>query len=71
MLEEYFIKPSTIDRLRSSWIAPEIEAYVVWLANEGFSTKCVWRRVPICLPTSRPSWPSASPSTTDGTARRG
>jgi site-specific recombinase XerD len=47
MLEEYFIKPSTIDRLRSSWIAPEIEAYVVWLANEGFSTKCVWRRVPI------------------------
>ena len=47
MLEEFFIKPSTIDRLRSSWIAPEIEAYVVWLTNEGFSTKCVWRRVPI------------------------
>ena len=28
MLEEYFIKPATIDRLRGSWIAAQIEAYV-------------------------------------------
>jgi site-specific recombinase XerD len=47
MLEEYFIKPATIDRLRGSWIAAEIEAYVTWLVEEGFSTKSVWRRVPI------------------------
>jgi integrase/recombinase XerD len=47
MLEEYFIKPATIDRLRGSWIAAEIETYVAWLAGEGFSTKSIWRRVPI------------------------
>ena len=47
MLEQYFIKPSTIDRLRGSWIAAEIEAYVVWLVDEGFTAKSIWRRVPI------------------------
>jgi len=47
MLEEYFIKPATIDRLRGSWIAAEIETYVAWLAGEGFSAKSIWRRVPI------------------------
>jgi hypothetical protein len=24
MLEEYFVKPDTVDRIRSSWIGPEI-----------------------------------------------
>jgi integrase/recombinase XerD len=47
MLEEYFIKPTTIDRLRGSWIAAEIEAYVAWLAGQGYSTKSIWRRVPV------------------------
>jgi integrase/recombinase XerD len=47
MLEQFFIKPSTIDRLRGSWIAAEIEAYVAWLVDERFSAKSVWRRVPI------------------------
>ena len=47
MLEEYFVKPSTIDRLRGSWIATEIETYVAWLAAQGYSAKSIWRRVPI------------------------
>jgi len=47
MLEQYFIKPSTIDRLRGSWIAGEIETYVAWLADQGYSAKSIWRRVPI------------------------
>jgi len=47
MLEQYFFKPSTIDRLRWSWIATEIEAYVAWLAEQGYGAKTVWRRVPI------------------------
>lgn len=49
MLEEYFAKPATIDRLRGSWIAAEIESYVVWLVDQGYSTKSVWRRVPIAF----------------------
>ena len=47
MLEEYFVKPSTIDRIRGSWIAAEIETYVARLAEHSYSTKSIWRRVPI------------------------
>jgi site-specific recombinase XerD len=47
MLEEYFVRPSTIDRIRGSWIAAEIETYVTWLAEHGYNTKSIWRRVPI------------------------
>ncbi len=27
MFDQYFVKPATIDRLRGSWIANEIETY--------------------------------------------
>jgi integrase/recombinase XerD len=47
MLEQYFLKPSTIDRLRGSWIAAEIEAYVAWMAGRGYRAKSIWRRVPV------------------------
>jgi integrase/recombinase XerD len=46
MLEQYFVRPATIDRIRGSWIAAEIETYVAWLVEHGYSTKSVWRRVP-------------------------
>jgi site-specific recombinase XerD len=49
MLEQYFVKPSTIDRLRGSWIGAEIEAYVAWLVAQGYSAKSIWRRVPIAF----------------------
>lgn len=49
MLETYFVKPATIDRIRGSWIAAEIESYVVWLVDHGYSTKSIWRRVPIAF----------------------
>jgi len=47
MLEEYFRKPSTVDRIRGSWMAAEIESYVVWLVENRYSVKSIWRRVPI------------------------
>jgi hypothetical protein len=28
MLDEYFVKPGTIERVRSSWIGAEIETYL-------------------------------------------
>ncbi len=46
MLEQFFVKPSTVDRFRASWIGAEIEAHVVWLAEHGYGLKSVWRRVP-------------------------
>ena len=47
MLEEYFVKPSTVDRIRGSWMAAEIEDYVVWLVEHRYSVKSIWCRVPI------------------------
>lgn len=47
MLEEYFSKPQTVDRYHGSWIGHQIEQYVVWLAEHGYSNRSVWRRVPV------------------------
>ena len=30
MLEHYFVKPSTIDKIRGSWLGSQIESYVEW-----------------------------------------
>lgn len=47
MLETYFVKPQTVDRVRGLWIGPEIEHYVVWLAEHGYGARTVLRRVPL------------------------
>ena len=49
MLEDYFVKPDTVDRIRASWIGPQIEQYVIWLADRGYGARCVWRRVPLLV----------------------
>lgn len=49
MLERYFVKPETIDRIRSSWIGGPIEQYVVWLSGQGYAPRNVFRRVPILV----------------------
>ena len=45
MLEQYFVKPSTIDDIRASWFAGPIERYVEWLASQGYSASTIRRRV--------------------------
>lgn len=47
MLEHYFLKPETVDRIRTSWISDPIERYVQWLSENGYATRNVFRRVPI------------------------
>jgi integrase/recombinase XerD len=49
MLEEYFVKPATVDRIRASWIGPEIERYVGWMADRGYRTRNVLHRVPVLV----------------------
>jgi hypothetical protein len=46
MLESYFIRPETVDRIRASWIGVPIEQYVGWLAEQGYAARNVLRRVP-------------------------
>jgi integrase/recombinase XerD len=47
MLERYFLKPDTVDRLRASWIGDPIERYVQWLSEQGYAARNVYSRVPI------------------------
>lgn len=49
MLETYFVKPETVERIRASWIGVEVERYVGWLAEQGYGVRCVWRRVPLAV----------------------
>jgi integrase/recombinase XerD len=39
MLEHYFVKPSTLDRIRGSWLASPIERYVEWLEAHGYGNE--------------------------------
>ena len=47
MLEQYFVRPTTIDRIRASWLAPQIEQYVEWMEAQGYHLRNFFRRVPI------------------------
>jgi hypothetical protein len=46
MLEDYYVHPSTIDRIRASWLAPQMDSYLEWLDAHGYSLLVVfpgWR----------------------------
>lgn len=49
MLERYFVKSDTVDRIRASWLGEVIEGYVTWLTEQQYSWKTVTRRVPILV----------------------
>lgn len=46
MLEHYYAKPSTIDRIRDSWLGSQIESYVGWMEANGYSSRTIFRRMP-------------------------
>ena len=49
MLEQYFIKPQTLDRIRQSWLGEPIENYVIWLTERGYAARNFQRCVPILM----------------------
>lgn len=49
MLERYFVRPQTVDRIRASWIGPAIEQYVAWLMAQGYAARNVGHRVPLLM----------------------
>jgi hypothetical protein len=49
MLERCFVRPQTVDRIRSSWLGPPIEQYVTWLLERSYVIRDVLHRVPILM----------------------
>jgi integrase/recombinase XerD len=45
MLEQYFLRPTTVDRIRSNWLGPQIERYVEWMHVQKYAQRNVTRRV--------------------------
>jgi site-specific recombinase XerD len=46
MLERYYAKPSTIDRISDSWLGAQIDDYVGWMNANGYSSRTIFRRLP-------------------------
>ena len=49
MIEHYFLKPKTCDRIRASWLGEPIQRYVTWLHEHGYVARNVFRRVPTLM----------------------
>lgn len=49
MLEQYFIRPDTVDRIRGLWLGAAIEKYVSWLSEHAYKARCVHHRVPLLV----------------------
>lgn len=45
MLEHYFFRPVTVDRIRACWLGPAIEQYVTWLTEREAAARHVLRYV--------------------------
>ncbi len=45
MLEHYFIRPSTVDRIRNAWLGEPIEQYVTWLHENSYAARNIFSRV--------------------------
>ena len=49
MLERYYVRPETIDRIRSAWIGPLVDQYVTWMLERSYSARNLAKRVPLLL----------------------
>ena len=49
MIERYFIKYQTQDRIRASWLGEPIQRYVTWLHEQQYAARNVYRRVPVLM----------------------
>ena len=49
MLDQYFARPATLDRIQASWLAEPIQRYVRWLASRGSRPALVKNRVPVLV----------------------
>jgi len=65
MLEQYYVRPETVDRVRSSWIGEAVEKYVAWLADHNHAARTICRRIPIVIQTGVQAVPRGRTITVD------
>ena len=53
MLESYFVRPQTIDKLRALWLGPAIVRYAEWLAARQTAKSTVLRDVQVLVEFNR------------------
>lgn len=49
VLNHYFVRHTTVDRIRASWIGEGIERYVVWLTEQHYAARNVSFRVSVLV----------------------
>lgn len=49
MWKDYYLKPKTVDRIRQSWIAIEIERYLTWMEEQRHAVRTIHRRIPLLV----------------------
>lgn len=47
MLEHFFVKPQTVDRIMGCWLGAQIDQYVTALCEQDYAARSIYRRVPI------------------------
>src|SRR5260370_21509596 len=47
MLEQYFLRPTTVDRIRSTWLVQQIEQYVEWMHAQKYAEYSITHRIAI------------------------
>jgi len=49
MIEQYYKKPETWDRIRASWLCEPIERYVTWHHEQGYARHRIIHAVPVLM----------------------
>jgi site-specific recombinase XerD len=62
VLNRYFIRPTTIDRIRANWIGEGIEHYVGWLTDRKYAARTVFFRVPVLVRFGEFAWEAGARS---------
>lgn len=56
MLEQYFLKPDTVDRIQNCWLGEPIERYVALQAEKGYAASHIRSHVPILRQFAEATW---------------
>lgn len=65
MLEDYYLKPTSVDKIRNSWLIEPIEKYVQWMVGKQYSASSITRRIPVLIRFAEHAWSQGARTTDD------